>query len=283
MVTNHARKSPGHCSTGCATSWAICGPSWSHPDGAGSDPSRARRAASGHRAGDLGCARRRPACRRRRGGAPDDGRAAAGRGLDVVPTGSDTWEPCRPVRCTSSPPSTSSSTSTSRRCSRCSPRHRALRPGGLPVAETPNPTNLVMGACNLHPRPHPPRPDPARAAGVPGLLGRLRRDTGVPLHPKEDVDLPGLALPGLDEAASALVAGALQKAPRAAGLRRARGQGPSTACMTAAGLTSAMQAGPVVDSGQCASHQQTCSVMAVGRRCGQSGRPCRSTAGGGRP
>jgi hypothetical protein len=206
MVTNHARKSPGHCSTGCATSWAICGPSWSHPDGAGSDPSRARRAASGHRAGDLGCARRRPACRRWRGGEPDDGRAAAGRGLDVVPTGSDTWEPCRPVRCTSSPPSTSSSTSTSRRCSRCSPRHRALRPGGLPVAETPNPTNLVMGACNLHPRPHPPRPDPARAAGVPGLLGRLRRDTGVPLHPKEDVDLPGLALPGLDEAASALVA-----------------------------------------------------------------------------
>ena len=33
-----------------------------------------------------------------------------------------------------------------------------------------------------------------------------------PLHPKEDVDLSGLALSGVDATASALVAGALQKA-----------------------------------------------------------------------
>jgi SAM-dependent methyltransferase len=38
--------------------------------------------------------------------------------------------------------------------------HRALRPGGLLVAETPNPTNLVMGACNFY-------LDPTHRAPIP--------------------------------------------------------------------------------------------------------------------
>jgi SAM-dependent methyltransferase len=90
--------------------------------------------------------------------------------------------------------------------------HLALRPGGLLVAETPNPTNLVMGACNFH-------LDPTHRAPIPpAQLEFLVLSVGFgetqvwPLHPKEDVDLSGLALPGVDEAASAAVAGALQKA-----------------------------------------------------------------------
>ena len=88
---------------------------------------------------------------------------------------------------------------------------RALRPGGLLVAETPNPTNLVMGACNFH-------LDPTHRAPIPpAQLEFLVRAVGFadvqvwPLHPKEDVDLSGLALPGVDPAGSAAVAGALQK------------------------------------------------------------------------
>jgi O-antigen chain-terminating methyltransferase len=79
------------------------------------------------------------------------------------------------------------------------------------VAETPNPTNLVMGACNFH-------LDPTHRAPIPpAQLEFLVRAVGFadvqvwPLHPKEDVDLSGLALPGVDPAASAAVAGALQK------------------------------------------------------------------------
>lgn len=90
--------------------------------------------------------------------------------------------------------------------------HRALRPGGLLVAETPNPTNLVMGACNFH-------LDPTHRAPIPpAQLEFLVRSAGFgetevwPLHPKEEVDLSGLALPGVDEAASVALAGALQKA-----------------------------------------------------------------------
>jgi len=53
---------------------------------------------------------------------------------------------------------------------------RALRPGGLLVAETPNPTNLVMGACNFHLDPTHRVPVPpahleflAGAAGFTGI------------------------------------------------------------------------------------------------------------------
>ena len=89
--------------------------------------------------------------------------------------------------------------------------HRVLRPGGLLVLETPDPTNLVMGACNFH-------IDPTHLAPIPPaqleFLVRAAGFTGTevwPLHPKEDVDLSGLALPGVDPAASALVAAALQR------------------------------------------------------------------------
>lgn len=88
---------------------------------------------------------------------------------------------------------------------------RALRPGGLLVAETPNPTNLVMGACNFH-------IDPTHRAPVPpAQLEFLVAASGftavqiVPLHPKADVDLSGLRLPGVSAQASAAVALALQK------------------------------------------------------------------------
>ena len=89
--------------------------------------------------------------------------------------------------------------------------HRALRPGGLLVAETPNPTNLVMGACNFHLDPTHRAPIPpaqleflVRAGGFAGVEVWL-------LHPKSDVDLSGLELPGVDPAASAAVADALQR------------------------------------------------------------------------
>lgn len=88
---------------------------------------------------------------------------------------------------------------------------RALRPGGLLVAETPNPTNLVMGACNFH-------LDPTHRAPIPPaqleFLARASGFTGVEtwaLHPKEDLDLSGLRLDGVDPAAAATLAAALQK------------------------------------------------------------------------
>lgn len=88
---------------------------------------------------------------------------------------------------------------------------RALRPGGLLLAETPNPTNLVMGACNFHidPTHHTPVP-PAQLEFLAGAVGFTDVEI-VPLHPKADVDLSGLRLPGVDAEASAAVALALQK------------------------------------------------------------------------
>jgi len=88
---------------------------------------------------------------------------------------------------------------------------RALRPGGLLVAETPDPTNLVMGACNFHldPTHHAPLP-PAQLEFLAGAVGF----TGVEvwtLHPKADVDLSGLRLAGVASDATAAVALALQK------------------------------------------------------------------------
>lgn len=89
-------------------------------------------------------------------------------------------------------------------------RH-ALRPGGLLIAETPDPTNLVMGACNFH-------LDPTHRAPIPpALLEFLAGATGfaevkvLPLHPKEDVDLSGLHLDGVSPEATALLAQAWAK------------------------------------------------------------------------
>jgi O-antigen chain-terminating methyltransferase len=88
---------------------------------------------------------------------------------------------------------------------------RTLRPGGLFVAETPNPTNLVMGACNFH-------LDPTHRAPIPpAQLEFLLRASGFAevetwaLHPKEDLDLSGLRLDGVDPGAAATLAAALQK------------------------------------------------------------------------
>lgn len=88
---------------------------------------------------------------------------------------------------------------------------RALRPGGVLVAETPNPTNLVMGACNFHLDPtHRTPVPPARLEFLAGAAGFTGIEI-VPLHPKEDLDLSGLRLPGVSAEASAAVALALQK------------------------------------------------------------------------
>lgn len=88
---------------------------------------------------------------------------------------------------------------------------RALRPGGLLVAETPNPTNLVMGACNFHldPTHRAPLP-PAQLEFLVGAVGFTDVEI-VPLHPKDDVDLSGLRLDGIGPEATAAVALALQK------------------------------------------------------------------------
>lgn len=89
---------------------------------------------------------------------------------------------------------------------------RALRPGGLFVAETPNPTNLVMGACNFHLDPtHLVPIPPAQLDFLVGAAGFAQVETWA-LHPKEDLDLSGLMLQGVDAATSATVALALQKA-----------------------------------------------------------------------
>jgi O-antigen chain-terminating methyltransferase len=88
---------------------------------------------------------------------------------------------------------------------------RVRRPGGLLIAETPNPSNLVMGACNFH-------VDPTRRSPVPpAQLQFLAAASGFSeigiweLHPKEDVDLSGLRLSGVGDGDSAVLAAALQK------------------------------------------------------------------------
>lgn len=87
----------------------------------------------------------------------------------------------------------------------------ALRPGGLLVAETPNPTNLVMGACNFHIDPtHRTPVPPAQLEFLVGAVGFAGVEI-VALHPKADVDLSGLRLDGVSAEASAAVALALQK------------------------------------------------------------------------
>jgi SAM-dependent methyltransferase len=87
----------------------------------------------------------------------------------------------------------------------------ALRPGGALLIETPNPTNLVMGACNFYLDPTHERPMP------PALTEFFVQASGFvdvevrPLHPKEDADLTGLRLDGVDPRAGDLVAAALTK------------------------------------------------------------------------
>ena len=90
--------------------------------------------------------------------------------------------------------------------------HEALRPGGRLLLETPHPSNLVMAACNFYLDPTHRHPLP------PALVSFLLSACGFvdlevrPLHPKEQADLDGLVLPGVDPAVSALVAEALSKA-----------------------------------------------------------------------
>lgn len=88
---------------------------------------------------------------------------------------------------------------------------RVVRPGGLVVLETPNPTNLVMGACNFHldPTHRSPIP-PAQLAFLAAASGFAEVVTWE-LHPKEDLDLSGLRLDGLRAADTAILAAALQK------------------------------------------------------------------------
>ena len=88
---------------------------------------------------------------------------------------------------------------------------RALRPGGLLVAETPNPTNLVMGACNFHLDPTHRAPIPPAQLEFLVRAGGFAEVETWALHPKEDLDLSGLELAGVSPAASAAVALALQK------------------------------------------------------------------------
>jgi acetyltransferase-like isoleucine patch superfamily enzyme/SAM-dependent methyltransferase len=88
---------------------------------------------------------------------------------------------------------------------------RALRPGGVLILETPDPTNLTMGACNfyLDPTHHRPMPPPlteflVSASGFETV--EVRR-----IHPKEDVDLSGLRLDGVDDTTTETVRSALSK------------------------------------------------------------------------
>ncbi len=88
---------------------------------------------------------------------------------------------------------------------------RALRPGGLLIVETPDPTNLVMGACNFyldpsHLRPMPPALTKFLISASGFTTSEVRR-----LHPKEDVDLTGLKLDGVDEEAAQLIRDTLSR------------------------------------------------------------------------
>ncbi len=88
----------------------------------------------------------------------------------------------------------------------------ALRPGGCLILETPNPSNLVMAACNFYLDPTHLRPLP------PALTTFLVQACGFSdvevraLHPKEHVDLAGLGLSGVAADVRDLLAEALTKA-----------------------------------------------------------------------
>jgi len=87
----------------------------------------------------------------------------------------------------------------------------ALAPGGVLLLETPNPSNIVMGASNFYLDPTHQRPMPpalteflVSAAGFVDIEVR-------PLHPKEPVDLSRLRLDGVSAHDTGLVAAALAK------------------------------------------------------------------------
>ena len=86
---------------------------------------------------------------------------------------------------------------------------RALRPGGVLILETPDPTNLVMGACNFYLDPTHLRPMP------PALTEFLVSASGFEtievrrIHLKEDVDLSGLRLDGVDDTTTETIRSAL--------------------------------------------------------------------------
>ncbi|EIV92530.1 bifunctional 2-polyprenyl-6-hydroxyphenol methylase/3-demethylubiquinol 3-O-methyltransferase UbiG [Frankia sp. QA3] len=89
---------------------------------------------------------------------------------------------------------------------------RVLRPGGGLILETPDPTNLAMGACNFYLDPTHRRPVPPALAEflvtTSGFAGvEIRR-----LHPREQVDLSALRLDGVEEATARLVGAALTSA-----------------------------------------------------------------------
>jgi acetyltransferase-like isoleucine patch superfamily enzyme/SAM-dependent methyltransferase len=88
---------------------------------------------------------------------------------------------------------------------------RALRPGGMLILETPDPTNLFMGACNFyldptHLRPMPPALTEFLVSASGFEIAEVRR-----LHPKDDVDLAGLHLDGVDGSSEQLLRDALVK------------------------------------------------------------------------
>lgn len=88
---------------------------------------------------------------------------------------------------------------------------RVLRPEGLLVLETPNPANLVMGACNFYLDPTHRAPVPAARLQFLATAAGFTEVRTWELHPKEDVDLSGMRVDGVAAADTAVLAAALQK------------------------------------------------------------------------
>lgn len=88
---------------------------------------------------------------------------------------------------------------------------RVLRPGGLLVMETPNPANLVMGACNFYLDPTHRAPVPAARLQFLAAASGFTEIRTWELHPKENVDLSGMRVDGVGAADTAVLAAALQK------------------------------------------------------------------------
>jgi len=87
----------------------------------------------------------------------------------------------------------------------------ALAPGGVLLLETPNPSNIVMGACNFYLDPTHQRPmPPALTEFLVGAAGFVDIEVR-PLHPKEPVDLAEMRLDGVSPHDTRLVGAALTK------------------------------------------------------------------------
>ena len=63
--------------------------------------------------------------------------------------------------------------------------HHALRPGGCLLLETPNPTNLTMGACNFYLDPTHRSPLPPRLTAWTVRASGFERVEVRPLHPAD--------------------------------------------------------------------------------------------------